>query len=351
MATLGTGRGKLLLFGEHAAVYGYPAVGVSLEAAVAVELERDGRGDWELVGVEEQDRDAVERTLRFVEQLAGGGPRGGRAWVRSSVPRGLGFGSSAALCTALASAFAPAGSEPRQIWQWAHEAERLFHGTPSGIDTGLSLLRGLYSFRPRPPALPESRLLRGLPMSLVVGAVPRLTNAGALIAALRQRVGAGHGPTKAGLERLGQTAAQAAAVLDREAPGGVTRLGELALEAGEVLAQLGLASADLEAVLAEGRREGALGGKLSGAGGGGAFFLVYPDAASAQDAAYGLRRSVEARGLPTAGTIETLTLRPQQPGSPEDPGDGLGQPPPGLPRPPGARRDAGGSTAPRSWSG
>lgn len=310
---VGTGRAKLLLFGEHAAVYGYPAVGVTLASCITIELQRDARGSWELEGVEETDRAGVQRVLGLLEGLVGGRGRGGRAVLRSSIPRGLGFGSSAALCVAAASAVAPAGSDRRQVWAWAHEAERLFHGTPSGIDTGLSLLGGLYRFQPRPPALPEERRLRGLPLSLVVGAVPRLGNAGALIGALRERVAAGEAAATGRLERLGDIAVQAAELLDgpHEAAAGPPRaLGRLADEAQGLLAELGLASPELEMVLADGRAAGALGGKLSGAGGGGAFFLVFPDAASARAAAEGLRRSAAQQGLPTAPTIQAQRLDP-----------------------------------------
>jgi mevalonate kinase len=237
--------------------------------------------------------------------------------LTSEIPRGLGFGSSAALCVALASAVAArgGGSDARRIWQWAHRAEQLFHGTPSGIDTGLALLGGLYSFHPHPPQLPDAERLPGIPLHLVVGAVPRKASAGALIGALREKVVARDQGVAAILERLGRLAAAAVEILSGGNQPGTERsavrdLGALAAKAQAVLSGLDLSTPELDTLLEEGRANGAFGGKLSGAGGGGAFFLVCPDAQAAGGVASALRRLSRTRNLPTADTIYPLSRMP-----------------------------------------
>jgi mevalonate kinase len=320
---VGCGWAKLLLFGEHAAVYGYPAVGLSLNAALRVHLKPGSADSWRIEGVQAEDREKILQVMALIEELASTEVEkrrpGGRLMLESRIPRGLGFGSSASLCVALAAAVASrrGESDSRRIWEWAHRAERLFHGTPSGIDTGLALLGGLYSFRPDPPQLPEAERLTGVPLHLVVGAVPRRASAGALIGALREKVVGGDQGVRKVLERLGALAADTGAILrfrpERGAGGSAARdLGALAREAQELLGSLGLSTPQLDRLLREGQANGALGGKLSGAGGGGAFFLVCADAEAARGAAAALQQLSRSLKLPTAGTIYPLSWLPDK---------------------------------------
>jgi mevalonate kinase len=326
---LGSGWGKLLLFGEHAAVYGHPAVGLSLNTALRVQLRPGEEVGWKIQGVREEDREPILRILDLLDELSGGEGEhhriglnsrwsGGRLTLESRIPRGLGFGSSASLCVALATAVAARKGErdPGRIWEWAHRAEALFHGTPSGIDTGLALLGGLYSFSPHPPRLPEAEPLAGVPLHLVVGAVPRRQSAGALIGALREKVLGEDGQVVEILERLGGLARESCDILrlppkGESAESAARKLGRQAGKAQELLSRLGLSTPELDRLLQEGRDRGALGGKLSGAGGGGAFFLVCSDTRTAAGVAAGLQQLSRSLKLATAETIYSLSWRPE----------------------------------------
>ena len=321
MGAVGLGRGKLLLLGEHAAVYGHPAVGLSLDEGIRAELELSGEDRWSIGGVDQEDRQAVLEVLALYEELVPELARlgRGRLGLETTIERGLGFGSSAALCVAVSAALCSALGDPAaggeefsgRVWALAHRAERLFHGTPSGIDTGLSLLNGLCAFEPRPPELPAIRRLRGIALDLVVGAVPRVAHAGALIGSLRERMLAGDPSTRNGLEALGRLAAEGIEILDRGGSGALGRFGELCCRAGELLGSLGLGTPELDRLLAEGIAHGACGGKLSGAGGGGAFFLVYDSRAEAQAGAERLRALAASLGPRAAGPIRALQWRPE----------------------------------------
>ena len=315
----GVGHAKLLLFGEHAAVHGHPAVGLSLAETTVAELAPDEGGDWRFPEAVAEEAALLTRVLSRLGELAGKPGRGGEARFASSVPRGLGFGSSAALCAAAASAFGAGAAGSQVIWAWAHEAERLFHGTPSGIDTGLALLDGLYLFQPDPPGLPAARRLRGLPLDVVVGAVPRRQDTGTLVRGLGERVAAGDLHTAGALRELGELARRAAALLDgpgrREAR--LVKLGELATAAQALLAGQGLSTPELDGLMREGLSRGALGGKLSGAGGGGAFFLICPQADHAAMTAGRLREVALRAGLPTAATIHALHWKGEEHGQGE----------------------------------
>lgn len=280
-------------------------------------LWADVRGDWDLDAMASEDRETVRRILTRLEALLPelSSRSRCRVAVASDVPRGVGFGSSAALCAALArAALAHSGElsqpgapdNPLREWGLAHDAERLFHGTPSGIDTGLSILDGLFAFQPRPPALPEYQPLSGSPLHLVVAAVPRAEACGALVAMLGERMRAGHRETRDAIQDLGRVAGAARKALAAPAAGGAQDIAHLADQAMERLRGLGLSSSWLDQLLEAGKRAGALGGKLSGAGGGGAFFLVTRDAESAHLVAASLEEEAARAGISLAAPVRVL---------------------------------------------
>lgn len=317
----GEGRAKLVLFGEHAAVYGYPAVGCSLRSRTRVEIELRAGGEWKFPHSSAQDERRLRRLISVFQSVVPGFGvvRGGQVNVASSIPRNLGFGSSAALCAAIASALARIygnAARDQTTWNWAHEAERLFHGTPSGIDTGLSLRKGPFCFSPDPPGLPIARELRGFPMNLVVGAAPRHMDSRSLIASIRRKVEADDLCVVNCLRELGEVAKCAVQLLEEVGNwSGATaaihnaarrEFGELARQAHVRIAELGLSTQEMDTLLDQGMRAGALGGKLSGAGAGGAFFLVCHDAPAAYAVCGAIRAAAGRMRLSTGATIRAL---------------------------------------------
>jgi len=303
---IGTGYGKLILFGEHAAVYGHPAIGVQLPERTTVTLRGPWDTSWDLDGIPPEDREPAQRVLAKLETLLPGLARSGRGAVsiESTIPRGVGLGSSAALCLAAAEAALTLLSEmPSErgrapTWELAHELERLFHGTPSGIDTGLSLHEGLTAYSPRPPALPEWEQMSTVPFWLVAGAVPRAGGSATLIRGIGERMSAGEKKVRQGLSELGRIARQVKGELAASAPADrAVSIGRHADAAMRILRALGLSNPALDTLLEEGRRSGALGGKLSGAGGGGAFFLVVENEEAAHTTAVRLQDAAFARGV------------------------------------------------------
>lgn len=305
MERIGTGNAKLLLFGEHSAVYGFPSLGLGLPASTRIEVRGEAEEEgWRFPGLPKEDwihfNEFIDSVARIVPRMR---REGGTIRVSSTIPRGLGFGSSAALCVGLAKAFAPDGASTADIWSIAHRAEGFFHGTPSGIDTGLSLLGDLRSFRPSPPALPETRTLHAIPLHLVIGAVSRRASTAAHVATLSSKLASGDTAAVKLVEELGEIAERALDCFegnDRDYSMAPFRLGPLFEAAHSTLRGLGFGDPRIDRLLNGGIEFGALGGKQSGAGGGGAFFLVYPSSESAQAAADALAELARREGLPLA---------------------------------------------------
>lgn len=138
--------GKWVLAGEHSVLRGAAAVALP-HPELGLELEFEPREGSGLV-VEPGDAESLIR-----EVLAGVGvvEVPGRLEIKSTIPVGAGFGSSAALCVAITRWL----SEPLQVaeerWtEFATELEHRFHGQSSGMDvaviaaaTPIVFLRGM----------------------------------------------------------------------------------------------------------------------------------------------------------------------------------------------------------------
>jgi mevalonate kinase len=284
-------------------VHGHPAVGVSLPEMTIVSMDGSPAQEWDLDSITAADRESMRAVLARMEDFIPGlAARRSAIRIESRLARGAGFGSSAALCGAIArAALAHAGlgveARPDEAWRLAHSAENIFHGTSSGIDTGLALMGGTCVFLPHPPALPACERLEHPPIWLVVGAVPRDAACGELVGALSRRLSAGDVAVRTRIEALGGLAAAAAAVLRAGGGDAARRIGHLADDAMGHLRDLALSTPALEKVLDTGRAAGALGGKLSGAGAGGAFYLVAEDEASARSLAAHVQKDCQSAGF------------------------------------------------------
>lgn len=343
----GNGFGKLLLFGEHAAVYGYPALGLALPLRTTVrlvdevprtELNRSmSRSRLSAPHLPEKDREIVQALWEDLFRFAGdrSAPdnrsthndtgnllehlreRQFTLHVWSNVPRSRGLGSSAAACAALAGAWtameameanAKLPDSQHATWLLAHKLEHRFHGTPSGIDTGLAVYGGCRSFLFNGGELPETQLLPHPAFPIVAAAVPRRSDTKALVASIRRRREAGDPVVHQALAQLGRISEQAIRAVAAGAP--AETVAAAANEADSLLTALELDSEQVRYGLRLAREYGAVGGKISGAGGGGAFLAIFgPDRAEAAAAfAAALPAQIEKQG----GEAEAIVISPPQ---------------------------------------
>lgn len=267
MNLTGSAAGKLLLFGEHAALQGYPAVGVALDRRVRVALTAAARRRFTFQGVQ-VDNDESAAFARWLDDTYAETLRGPYdVAITSDLPISRGLGSSAALCGAIARAVGVA--DLSTAWALAHRFEHFFHGTPSGVDTGLAIYERPLAFRFEGVArVPVARSVSLPAAYLVIGTSPRVSVARDLIAMVQATARRPRG--RAVIEELGAISGTVAAARSLS----VSELGAYADRAMALLTELDLATETLQTALDAGRAAGALGGKLSGAGGGGAFYLV-----------------------------------------------------------------------------
>ena len=147
--SVGRAPGKVILFGEHAVVYGRPAIAVpvfEVQAEATVEAGKGRQG----VLVQAQDLDRTfyldeapeDDPLRLTILNALGSLKVAPApdivlTIRSKVPIARGLGSGAAVATAVVRGLTEYFNgylSSREISDLVFETEKLHHGTPSGID-------------------------------------------------------------------------------------------------------------------------------------------------------------------------------------------------------------------------
>jgi len=301
-----TAPAKLILCGEHAVVYGQPAIAVplaDLRASATVERGRPGVGlrlrapdlgeIWDAGADEATPLSELARATADRLGLAGDL----EITLRSDIPIASGMGSGAAIGTALVRALAAfAGRElaPAEVAAMVYESERGYHGTPSGIDnTVVAYERAIWYVRGEPPAIEPLRVAE--PMRLVIGDTGVRSATRLPVAAVRERYDADPAAFEALFAAVGDVATRARAAL---AAAELILLGALLDENQALLEQIGVSSPELARLVAAARGAGALGAKLSGAGWGGVMLALVADG-TAERVADALRAAGAARVLAT----------------------------------------------------
>lgn len=279
-AAIGEAPGKILLFGEHAVVYGEPALGFPIRRRVRVDL-RPGSGDLRLGELPDGWAIDASRTSASPEALIRRalGPLRTRVDVvlNLGVPPMRGLGSSAAVAIALLRARASfCGHRPpslKKLVEDALDVETVAHARPSGVDPAICAHGRLVRFVTRGGRRSVRPARVGRTTFFVVGSVgSHGGTAGSVtrIADLRRQDRRLMRSAMATLGQATQTGQKGLSTGDLE------RVGRAMDLAHGVLSGLGLVAPQVDRTARAMRSAGALGAKMSGAGGaGGAFVAVF----------------------------------------------------------------------------
>jgi mevalonate kinase len=284
MDRTGHAWGKVILLGEHAVVYGVPALAVGIDRGARATAVPAGSGPsrllvrgWNIAVREDRlDHDLARAFRALLEAARANCPslEPHEVEVEASLPPGGGLGCSAAIGVAIARALGPqAGHDAIQAQATAWE--QVFHGNPSGVDAAVAARGGCVLFRRGEPI--EAVRVRA-PLLLCVGNTGRASSTRSMVeglARLRERE-----PERVDRSFEDVRAMVHGARIALEA-GDRVGLGRLMDRNQTLLEGLSLSTPEIETMCGLARGAGALGAKLTGAGGGGCVVALVPSTAVA----------------------------------------------------------------------
>ncbi len=262
------GPGKVILLGEHAVVYGEPALAGPLSLGVIAQGSPASRCKLEIPpSVRGRGRKLL--TDAFARAASASGlPKIGVA-VSSNLPISMGLGSSAALSVACARILLRAAGKPEKpedVIRVAGEMEREFHAQPSGLDHTCSALRTLILFRRSLKGIAPSvsRIQSPRPLRLLVALSGKRGPTWKTVTELKERVARWPAHYLGLIREIGRIAREGAREIER---GDLDALGDAMNVNHGILTALGVSSPPIDELVHRLRGLGALGAKLTGAGG------------------------------------------------------------------------------------
>ncbi len=309
-----TAPGKVILFGEHAVVYGRPAIAVpvtQVHAKATVSANLGGAPGQILIeapdiglraaAVDLPAEHPLAVGLETVRQHVGAERLPAlRLKITSTIPVASGLGSGAAVSVAVTRALGAFLGQPfsdDEISVIAYEVEKIHHGTPSGIDnTVIAHARPVY-FRLGQP-LEVLRVRHPFTLIIADSGVQSVTSA--VVGDLRHRWQKQPASYETRFDTIGKITEAARQAIEQ---GAVEALGPLMNANQQELQALGVSSPELDRLVTAALEAGASGAKLSGAGwGGNMLALVTP------------QQSEEvSEALQQAGAVRTMltTVQPE----------------------------------------
>jgi mevalonate kinase len=284
--------GKIILFGEHAVVYGQPAIAIpvnQLKATARVMPNPQGQPGVVTIQAPQIQLDASLSDLPEDHPIAAAvhlafqaasiiQPPSFILQISSTIPIAGGMGSSAAVSVAILRAltnFFGKPLPPEQISELAFTVEEFHHGTPSGIDNNVIAHQKPVVYRRDQPI--EFLSVKG-PTHWVIGDTGEKTPTRETVADVRHQYQADPDGFSAIFEQIGNISRQAQKGL---IDGNLPLLGGLMDQNQRLLERIGVSSPKLEHLIQAARGAGAGGAKLSGGGRGGNMIALAPSSKTA----------------------------------------------------------------------
>jgi mevalonate kinase len=295
MGVVASAPAKIILFGEHFVVYGEPAIVIAIDrrAYVKMETRHDENlhlrsttlnlaGHFEKDAFKIEQGSAREARIKFEpikhavdKVLEKRGQRLGLdVEVDSSIPVGAGLGSSAAVVAASAAA---AGSllnvtlSKEDIFRITFEAEKIVHGNPSGVDPAVSTFGGAILFQMDTGFKPLD-IKADIPLVIGDTGVERSTR----VQVEKVRIAVERYPNI--VENIMKAAREVVLrAIDAFKENDLETIGTLMNMNHALLYGIGVSDESLEWLTNAARKAGALGAKLTGAGGGGCMIALSED--------------------------------------------------------------------------
>ncbi|MGT2716393.1 mevalonate kinase [Streptococcus respiraculi] len=279
MVAIGRSTGKIILIGEHAVVYGQPAIAMPFSAVqITAEVRKEGQAlsvscDFYQGLVHEMPKiwESLKHAIRFsLYRIGAPTDPAIHIEISSTIPAERGMGSSAAVAAAVARAlfsFYEKNLSDEELWEIVQSSEKIAHGNPSGIDattvTGTTPIFFIKNQSIEPVALSLDAYLVVADTGKTGNTLEAITDV-ALLYKRRSEV-------ESWIEALGELAYQAR---DYLAHNQAELLGRVMNQAHAYLTDLSVSDESLDRLVTIACETGALGAKLTGGGRGGCMIAL-----------------------------------------------------------------------------
>jgi mevalonate kinase len=272
--------GKIILLGEHAVVYGRPALAVplpQLRASVEITpIDGEEAGSLRILATDIDltswlhaldANHPLAKIIHLVRQAVGIEDHPAlELRISSNIPVASGLGSGTAVSVAIVRALSARLGNPLPAEMQSaltFEVEKLYHGTPSGIDnTVVAHEMPVFFLRDQ---VPEPFGI-GAPLTLVIGDTGLQSNTSIAVGMVREAWQADADRYESLFDQIGEFVERGRAAIEA---GNLVELGSQMNQNQVLLRDIGVSSPELETLIEAALSAGALGAKLSGGGMGG----------------------------------------------------------------------------------
>ena len=288
MESIASAPGKTILFGEHAVVYGEPAIAGAVDRRATVKIKKT-TNDLSILKSDDLGFEAELDTKKGKYILKKGKPGIIRYILEAlskvhnhspiemdlslAIPIGSGLGSSAAVTVAtLAALYQYHGKkvDKKFLAKQAHEVELKVQGIASPLDTSVSTFGGLvYLSRDKNIV----KFKNNLNSSFVIGYTIKYGNTGKMVKSVRALKNKYPKIINPIIKTIGEITDESKIAI---ANNDKNRLAELMNLNQGLLDSLGVNTNELSKMVYISRKYGAVGSKLTGAGGGGSIIAYCP---------------------------------------------------------------------------
>ena len=290
-----TTPGKIILFGEHAVVYGRPAIAAPITQVRATAIVEPGKtNDVQIIAADlgvrislnkASPKDALATAVRLVQKTAKLSTLPPLTiTVTSQIPIASGLGSGAAIIAAIIRALAihlqlTSLTNNEQVSALTYEVEKIYHGTPSGIDnTVVAFEQPVYFVRQQPQNRIETFTV-ARPLHFLVANTGISSSTKAVVGDVRRQWQAQKTKFESLFDACGQLVDTARQAIEQ---GNLSEIGRLMIENHLILSDMTVSSPALDQLVTAVLKAGAYGAKLSGAGrGGNMIALIAPETETA----------------------------------------------------------------------
>lgn len=287
MKASATAPGKIILVGEHFVVHGESAIVMAINRYITVTVE--GRSDKALLitsdlgisgqyiqdhfqGVQQHKKtlDPIKISTQSVLDALNEN-KGLNIQITSTIPVAVGLGSSGALAVATVAAVGRYFNQEfpaEEILKLSLNAERYVHINPSGVDQAISTYGGVITYNKKTGF---TRLEATSPVPIVIGNTGIERNTGRLVDSVRALKQQFPQTMEWIFKSAGELSRKAITALKQN---DIMSLGTLMNINHGLLVAIGVSHEALDRLVHITKQNGALGAKLTGAGGGGCMIAL-----------------------------------------------------------------------------